>query len=214
MCPLAEERAPMSDRPARRLPHSGTPWADPAAYWAAMTRCRRRGVRSRRGARTSPRSATTRSTWWSARAACRSASRASRCACATCIDATLAAARLPRHPRLHAARGAVARRDARRRRARLPERRPRGDRRAGRDERAARRVTLMVDDLAQLDVVDAVAAPGSRAELRVAIDADASWRAPGLGHIGVHRSPVHDAGRGRQPRPARSPRGPASASSA
>src|SRR6478609_10144407 len=61
------------------------------------------------------------------------------------------------------------------------------------DERAAARVTLMVDDLAQLDVVDAVAAPGSRAEVRVAIDADASWRAPGLGHIGVRRSPVHDA---------------------
>ncbi|MET0303294.1 MAG: alanine racemase, partial [Microbacteriaceae bacterium] len=62
------------------------------------------------------------------------------------------------------------------------------------DERATARVTLMVDDLAQLDVVDAVAAPGTRPEIRVAIDADASWRAPGLGHIGVRRSPVHDAG--------------------
>jgi Predicted amino acid aldolase or racemase len=49
------------------------------------------------------------------------------------------------------------------------------------DDEAAARVTLMVDDLAQLDVVDAVAAPGRRAELRVAIDADASWRAPGSG---------------------------------
>ena len=62
------------------------------------------------------------------------------------------------------------------------------------DERAASRVTLMVDDLAQLDLVDAMAAPGSRPEIRVAIDADASWRAPGLGHIGVHRSPVHEPG--------------------
>ncbi|WP_439592211.1 alanine racemase [Microbacterium sp.] len=62
------------------------------------------------------------------------------------------------------------------------------------DEALASRVTLMVDDLAQLDLVDAVAAPGSRAEIRVAIDADASWRAPGLGHIGVHRSPVHEPG--------------------
>ncbi|GAA1993162.1 alanine racemase [Microbacterium pumilum] len=61
------------------------------------------------------------------------------------------------------------------------------------DERAAARVTLMVDDIAQLDVVDAVVAQSRRAELRVAIDADASWRAPALGHIGVHRSPVHDA---------------------
>lgn len=60
------------------------------------------------------------------------------------------------------------------------------------DESAASRITLMVDDLAQLDLVDAVAAPGSRAEIRVAIDADASWRAPGLGHIGVLRSPVHE----------------------
>ncbi|WP_169581219.1 MULTISPECIES: alanine racemase [Microbacterium] len=62
------------------------------------------------------------------------------------------------------------------------------------DERAAARVTLMVDDVAQLDLVDAVSAPGSRPELRVAIDADASWRTPGLGHIGVHRSPVHEPG--------------------
>lgn len=62
------------------------------------------------------------------------------------------------------------------------------------DERAAARVTLMVDDLAQLDLIDAVAAPGSRPGIRLAIDADASWRAPGLGHIGVHRSPVHEPG--------------------
>lgn len=62
------------------------------------------------------------------------------------------------------------------------------------DDAAAARITLMVDDLAQLDLVDAVAPPGSRAEIRVAIDADASWRAPGLGHIGVFRSPVHEPG--------------------
>lgn len=61
-------------------------------------------------------------------------------------------------------------------------------------ETACARITLMVDDLSQLDVVDSVAAPGSRPEIRLAIDADASWRAPGLGHIGVHRSPVHDPG--------------------
>ena len=61
------------------------------------------------------------------------------------------------------------------------------------DDRAATRVTLMVDDLAQLDAVDAVVAPSARGDIRVAIDADASWRAPApLGHIGVHRSPVHD----------------------
>jgi len=59
------------------------------------------------------------------------------------------------------------------------------------DEGAAARVTLMVDDLAQLDLVDAVAPPEKRPEIRLAIEADASWRAPGLGHIGVRRSPLH-----------------------
>lgn len=62
------------------------------------------------------------------------------------------------------------------------------------DETAASRITLMVDDLAQLDLVDAIAAPGTRSEIRVAIDADASWRAPGLGHIGVLRSPLYEPG--------------------
>ncbi|NYE19818.1 alanine racemase [Microbacterium immunditiarum] len=59
------------------------------------------------------------------------------------------------------------------------------------DENAAARVTLMVDDLAQLDLADAVAPPAKRPEIRVAIEADASWRAPALGHIGVRRSPLH-----------------------
>ena len=62
------------------------------------------------------------------------------------------------------------------------------------DERAAARVTLMVDDVAQLDLVDSVASPDRRETIRIAIDADASWRAPGLGHIGVRRSPVHEPG--------------------
>lgn len=61
------------------------------------------------------------------------------------------------------------------------------------DEQKSSRITLMVDDLSQLDLIDAVAAPGRRAELRVAIDADASWRSPVLGHVGVRRSPVHEA---------------------
>ena len=59
------------------------------------------------------------------------------------------------------------------------------------DERAASRVTLMVDDESQLDLVDAIVAPGHRPTVRIAIDADASWRSRALGHIGVHRSPVH-----------------------
>ncbi|MFT4258847.1 alanine racemase [Microbacterium sp.] len=56
------------------------------------------------------------------------------------------------------------------------------------DEEAARRITLMVDDPAHLDIVDSVAGPSSRPEIRVAIDVDASLRSPLLGHIGVRRS--------------------------
>ncbi|KJL21583.1 D-threonine aldolase [Microbacterium azadirachtae] len=59
------------------------------------------------------------------------------------------------------------------------------------DEQACARITLMVDDESQLDFIDAITAPGKRPRVRIAIDADASWRAPGLGHIGVFRSPLH-----------------------
>jgi D-serine deaminase-like pyridoxal phosphate-dependent protein len=59
------------------------------------------------------------------------------------------------------------------------------------DEKLASRVTLMVDDVAQLDLVDAVVAPAKRAVIRVAIELDASYRSRTLGHVGVRRSPVH-----------------------
>jgi D-serine deaminase-like pyridoxal phosphate-dependent protein len=59
------------------------------------------------------------------------------------------------------------------------------------DEKLASRVTLMVDDLAQLDLVDAVVAPDKRAVIRVAIELDASFRSRALGHVGVRRSPVY-----------------------
>ncbi|MGO4690884.1 alanine racemase [Glaciibacter sp. 2TAF33] len=55
----------------------------------------------------------------------------------------------------------------------------------------AARVTLMVDDVAQLDVIDAVLPPGRRETLRVCLELDSSWDAPVLGHLGVWRSPVH-----------------------
>lgn len=61
------------------------------------------------------------------------------------------------------------------------------------DERAASRITLMVDDSAHLDVIDSVAGPTSRREVRVAIDVDASLRSSSLGHVGVRRSPLHSA---------------------
>lgn len=57
---------------------------------------------------------------------------------------------------------------------------------------AARRVTIMIDSIEHLDLVDAVVAPGSRETIRVAIELDASWNSRLLGHVGVRRSPVHD----------------------
>ena len=62
------------------------------------------------------------------------------------------------------------------------------------DEQATQRITLMVDDLVHLDLIDSVAGPGARPELRVAIDVDASWRSSLLGHIGVRRSALFTAG--------------------
>ena len=59
------------------------------------------------------------------------------------------------------------------------------------DEQLAARVTLMIDDVAHLDLIDAVAPPGSRPSIRVALELDASWKAPLLGHIGARRSPLH-----------------------
>ena len=63
-------------------------------------------------------------------------------------------------------------------------------RRLGRDAKLAQRVTIMVDSVAQLDLVDAAVAPASRKDIRVCIELDASWDGI-LGHIGVRRSPVH-----------------------
>ncbi|WP_369137075.1 amino acid deaminase/aldolase [Modestobacter versicolor] len=63
-------------------------------------------------------------------------------------------------------------------------------RRLAADEQAAARVTLMVDSADQLDVLDAVAPPGTRPAVRVCLDLDASWRL-GPAHVGVRRSPVH-----------------------
>ncbi|MGC9670306.1 alanine racemase [Planosporangium sp. 12N6] len=59
------------------------------------------------------------------------------------------------------------------------------------DPAAAAAVTLMVDDVAQLDLVDAVAPPTRRETVRVCLDLDASWRPLPGAHLGVRRSPVH-----------------------
>lgn len=56
---------------------------------------------------------------------------------------------------------------------------------------AAGRITLMVDDVAHLDVVDSVRS-STAVPVRVAIDVDAGLRM-GPQHVGPKRSPLHDA---------------------
>jgi D-serine deaminase-like pyridoxal phosphate-dependent protein len=72
---------------------------------------------------------------------------------------------------------------------------PTADRQAlrtlGTDPKVNARVTIMIDSVAQLDLVDAAIAPGKREPIRVAIELDASWDSAVLGHTGVFRSPVH-----------------------
>lgn len=65
------------------------------------------------------------------------------------------------------------------------------------DPRACERVTLMIDSPEHLDLVDAVAPPTSRPEVRVAIDLDLAYDPPRAGRltgrVGVYRSPVATA---------------------
>ncbi|MEO5920913.1 MAG: alanine racemase [Pseudolysinimonas sp.] len=65
------------------------------------------------------------------------------------------------------------------------------------DESLASCVTVMIDDVAQLDLIDAAAAPAKRNSIRICIELDASYRAPMLGHLGVRRSPVHEPAQAR-----------------
>jgi D-serine deaminase-like pyridoxal phosphate-dependent protein len=63
----------------------------------------------------------------------------------------------------------------------------------GKDPDLAAAITVMVDHTGHLDFMDSVAPPDQRAELRLCIDLDASWRPAGRLHVGVRRSPVHSA---------------------
>lgn len=59
------------------------------------------------------------------------------------------------------------------------------------DDELARAVTVVVDDVAQLDLIDAARA-GGRAEIRVCLELDASLRMlGGRVRVGTRRSPVH-----------------------
>lgn len=59
---------------------------------------------------------------------------------------------------------------------------------------APERITLMIDEHAQLDLIDSVAPPAKRPTIKVAIDVDASWRSGMIGHIGVRRSALFTPG--------------------
>jgi D-serine deaminase-like pyridoxal phosphate-dependent protein len=62
------------------------------------------------------------------------------------------------------------------------------------DAQLASRVTLMIDDLAQLDLIDSVVSPHRRAApIRLALELDASYESAVLGHVGVRRSPIRTA---------------------
>ena len=62
----------------------------------------------------------------------------------------------------------------------------------------ARRVTIMVDSLDQLDAVDAVLPPGQRENIRVCLELDAAWRSRVLGRLGVYRSPVRSVAQAKK----------------
>lgn len=68
----------------------------------------------------------------------------------------------------------------------------------GTSAQLASRVTVMVDSVAQLDLIDAAIAPSKRESIRVCLEMDASWRSKLLGTLGVWRSPVHTAAEARE----------------
>lgn len=57
------------------------------------------------------------------------------------------------------------------------------------DERARATVTIMIDSIEHLDVVDVAAGP-SHPEIRVCLELDSSWRPLPMLHFGTRRSPV------------------------
>jgi D-serine deaminase-like pyridoxal phosphate-dependent protein len=60
------------------------------------------------------------------------------------------------------------------------------------DEQLAASVTIMVDDVAQLDLIDAVSSPHQRETVRICIELDCSWwLGRGRVRIGARRSPLH-----------------------
>lgn len=65
------------------------------------------------------------------------------------------------------------------------------------EEKYLRAITVMVDSVEHLDVIDAVAPPAERGVVRVCIDVDASLSFGPL-HLGARRSPVHSVEQARR----------------
>jgi D-serine deaminase-like pyridoxal phosphate-dependent protein len=61
------------------------------------------------------------------------------------------------------------------------------------DPELAAKITIMVDSLDQLDVVDAVVAASRRPRVRMCLELDATWRPAPQANLGVMRSPVRSA---------------------
>ncbi len=55
----------------------------------------------------------------------------------------------------------------------------------------AARVTVMIDSVDQLDLIDSVTTAAKRPPVRVCLELDAAWDSRLLGHVGTWRSPVH-----------------------
>jgi D-serine deaminase-like pyridoxal phosphate-dependent protein len=64
------------------------------------------------------------------------------------------------------------------------------------DDEARQHITIMVDEEAHLDLIDA-ARSGQTQEIRVCLDLDVSWRPAARVHIGTRRSPLHAPGEAR-----------------
>lgn len=54
----------------------------------------------------------------------------------------------------------------------------------------ASRVTLMVDSIEHLDLIDSVIGPSERESIRLCIELDTAWKSRILGRLGVFRSPL------------------------
>jgi len=65
------------------------------------------------------------------------------------------------------------------------------------DDEARQHITIMVDEEAHLDLIDAARGGQTEQEIRVCLDLDVSWRPAAHVHIGTRRSPLHAPGEAR-----------------